>query len=295
MKITVFTPTYNRAYIIRNLYESLRRQSFKDFEWVVVDDGSTDDTESLFVDLSSRDNGFPIIYKKTENGGKHRAINKGVELAHGELFFIVDSDDYITDDALEKIVEVENSIPQEEKKSFAGVCGLRAHNLNKNIGQTFEGKYLDITMLEREKHSITGDKAEVFYTHILKQYPFPEFEGEKFLTECIVWDKIASDGYKLRFFNHKSIICNYLEDGLTAKYWKLMRENPKGYGLYIHQCVLYGKIPQGLPKWNKYLEYYMYLRKTFSFRKIATFLHVNPIKLWIRLMGLRIFYKLYSK
>lgn len=295
MKITVFTPTYNRAYIIKNLYDSLKRQTFTDFEWVVVDDGSIDNTENLFADLMSQDNGFPIIYKKTENGGKHRAINCGVKLAQGELFFIVDSDDYITDDALEQIAKVEESIHEEQKGTFAGVCGLKAYKLGENIGQTFEGDYLDITTLEREKYRITGDKAEVFYTHILKKYPFPQFEGEKFVTECVVWDKIAADGYKLRFFNRQCMICNYLEDGLTAKYIQLLWDNPQGYGLYIHQCILYGKIPQGLPKWNKYLEYYVHLRNKYSFCKIAKFLHINPVKLWLRLFFLRAFYKLYSK
>ena len=104
MKITVFTPTYNRGYIIDNLFQSLKRQSYTDFEWIVIDDGSDDDTENMFQKFQSVDNGFPIIYKKVNNGGKHRAINTGLNLAKGELFFIVDSDDYLTDSALERIV-----------------------------------------------------------------------------------------------------------------------------------------------------------------------------------------------
>ena len=101
-RITVFTPTYNRAYIISNLYESLKTQTFTDFEWLVVDDGSNDNTEALFENWINEDNFFSIRYVKTPNGGKHRAINKGLELAEGELFFTMDSDDTLTNDALLK-------------------------------------------------------------------------------------------------------------------------------------------------------------------------------------------------
>ena len=104
MKITVFTPTYNRAYIIENLYRSLQRQTVKDFEWLVIDDGSTDNTQELFDKWISEENAFPIRYYKQRNGGKCRAINRALDLAQGELFFTVDSDDYLTKDALEKVM-----------------------------------------------------------------------------------------------------------------------------------------------------------------------------------------------
>ena len=102
--ITVFTPTYNRAYIIENLYKSLQRQTFKDFEWLVIDDGSTDNTEELFASWTNEIS-FPVRYIKQQNGGKHRAINRGVKEANGELFFIVDCDDYLREDAVETILE----------------------------------------------------------------------------------------------------------------------------------------------------------------------------------------------
>ena len=105
IKITVFTPTYNRAYILSNLYESLTRQTYKNFEWLIVDDGSTDDTESLVNGWIENESGFTINYVKQSNGGKCRAINRGLDLARGELFFTIDSDDYLTDDAVQKIME----------------------------------------------------------------------------------------------------------------------------------------------------------------------------------------------
>ena len=178
MRITVFTPAYNRGYIIENLYRSLQRQSYRNFEWLVVDDGSTDDTEQRFSSFMLEENDFPIRYIKTENGGKHRAINRGLKETKGELFFIVDSDDYIVDDALEWVDKTEKSLPS-DRSTYCGICGLRGYSLTEPIGSTFTGDILDIPSLERSKYQIEGDKAEVYYTDILRRYPFPEFEGEK--------------------------------------------------------------------------------------------------------------------
>lgn len=115
MRITVFTPTFNRGYIIEKLYESLKNQTFKEFEWLVIDDGSNDNTEEIFDKINKNNDFFKVRYYKKENGGKHRAINQGVELAEGELFFIVDSDDQLTSYALEYIDKWEKSI--ENKKN----------------------------------------------------------------------------------------------------------------------------------------------------------------------------------
>lgn len=292
MKITVFTPTYNRGYIIDSLYLSLRRQTYKDFEWIVIDDGSVDDTQEKFELYRKESNDFSIIYQKVENGGKHRAINKGVNLAKGELFFIVDSDDYLTDTALEEIVKIEEDIPAEQKESFAGVCGLKGYSEKEIVGKSFDGEYLDITSLERPKYNIFGDKAEVFYTDILKKYPFPEFDEENFLTECVVWDKIAFDGLKLRFFNKIIYICDYLQDGLTAQGQSIYDRNPKGYALYLYQSYTFGKI-SGLAKWNSLIDFFYKHRKNFSYIEICKMLHLKPISFALRIIGLRIVYKVY--
>lgn len=294
MRITVFTPAYNRAYAIGKLYESLQRQSFHDFEWVVVDDGSTDDTEELFSRFLQADDLFPIHYVKTKNGGKHRAINKGVSIAKGELFFIVDSDDYLTDDALKTIDSIERSIPAQERKHFGGVCGQRGYDIRTPIGTSFRGDTLDATTLERPKYNISGDKAEVFYTEIMKQFPFPEFEGENFITECVVWDRIAAAGYKLRFFNEVSIICNYLPDGLTAQGKQLFLNNPKGYGLYLYQNAKFGKTP-GIYKWNAYCTFYYEFRDRMRSSEMARLLHMDPLVFRLRILGMQIFYKLYDR
>ena len=295
MKITVFTPTYNRGYIIETLHQSLLRQSFSDFEWIVVDDGSTDQTEELFERILAEAPPFPVHYEKCKNGGKHRAINRGVSIASGELFFIVDSDDYLTDDALEKIVNVENSILPEQRHVFAGVCGQRGYSGEKAIGSSFEGEqYLDITSLERPQYHITGDKAEVFYTEILRKYPFPEFEGENFLTECVVWNKIAFDGYKLRFFNEIVYICDYLPDGLTSQGNSLFEKNPKGWGTYLYQRGLFGQ-SYGIHKWEELSRFYHRYKDQLGVKEIARLFHLSPFVLKLRMFGLKVFYKLYDR
>lgn len=293
MRFTVFTPTYNRAYIIENLYHSLQRQSFTDFEWLVIDDGSTDNTEALFKNILNNKDSFDIRYIKTANGGKHRAINKAVQLAHGDLFFIVDSDDYLTDDSLNIIDNIEKTIPTKEKNKFAGVCGLKELLGASQSPTTFEGEFLDITSLDRQKYNISGDKAEVYYTNILKKFPFPEYPDEYFVTECVVWNKIAFEGFLLRFFNQVIMICEYRSDGLTAKGQDLFIKNPVGWGLYIQQQVIFNGIC-GLEKWNMYLNYFYALKNKIRFSSIAKNLNFKPLVFFLRIFFLRLFYHFYD-
>ncbi len=289
-RITVFTATYNRAYTIEQLYRSLQRQTFRDFEWVVIDDGSSDGTEELFQSFLQEQNSFDVIYEKVENGGKHRAINRGLQKACGELFWIVDSDDYLVDTALERIDAVEKTLTDEQRKTFAGVCAQKGYTEQISVGMTFHGsEYLDITSLDFAKHSVTGDKAEVFYTALLKKYPFPEFEGERFLTEAIVWDRIAADGHQLRLFNDILYICEYLEDGLSVNCSSHFQKAPKGYALYIVQSVQYGKLA-GLKKWQTRQSYYQQFKHDLKYSEISKLLELNPVSFRLRLFGLKLIY-----
>ena len=230
--ITVFTPTFNRAYVLRQLYASLALQSNMRFEWLIVDDGSTDDTEMLVNDFKKNAT-FSIRYFKYENGGKHRAINKGVNLAKGFYFFIVDSDDQLTKDAIKKIYEWEKSI--EKKEGFAGISGNKGDIFGNLLGSTFKGKYIDATNIERKENNILGDKSEVYYTDVLKKFPFPEIEGETFMTEAIVWDRIAEAGFKIRWFNEIIYVVEQHSDGLIAQGNLRYANNPRGYALYVMQ------------------------------------------------------------
>ena len=223
--LTIFTPTFNRAYILPKLYESLKHQTDKRFEWLIVDDGSTDNTEKLISEWISAEQSFNIKYCKTANGGKHRAINLGVTLANGEMFFIVDSDDQLTETAVEKIFLWQKTV--NDKSNFAGVAGNRGFTQDKLLGTTFEGEWVDASALELDKFNISGDKAEVYYTDILKQYPFPEIDGENFLTESVVWHRIAHAGYVLRWVNEIIYLCDYIADGLTMQGREIFAKTPK--------------------------------------------------------------------
>lgn len=290
--ITVFTPTYNRAYCLKRLYKSLLVQSNKNFEWLIVDDGSNDGTQMLIEGISAECRDFPIIYHKTLNYGKHHAINEAVRLAKGEYFFIVDSDDYLTMDAIEKIYEMVASL--KGQNGFAGVCGLKGNPDGVALGHSFEGEYLDCTYLNCKNYDIWGDKAEVYRTEILKRYPFPVFEGEKFIPESIVWDRIAKDGYKLRYFNAVIYICEYLEDGLSANLASNNAKCPKGSALYLAQSIELGKI-HGLDKWNRYNAYWNQFKGRLGYMEIARNLALNPLTFYLKLLGFRIFKRLYCR
>ena len=231
-KITVFTPTYNRAYIIENLYRSIRRQTYRDFEWVVVDDGSSDGTQDLFAQWQAEETGFPIRYVKQENGGKCRAINRGMKEARGELFFTVDSDDYLTDDALEKIAKWAQELPEGE-----GFCGFSA-NLGFSPTDTpnriFEKGFLDGDAFTRYREA-DGERAMIFYTDIMRRYPYPEFPEEKFMTEAVTWNRMAWDGWKVRYYNDIIWIYEYKPDGLTQAGYRVFLDNPWGTALFYRE------------------------------------------------------------
>ena len=239
MSITVFTPTYNRANKIYDLYKSLLLQTYKNFEWIIVDDGSIDNTEEVINKIITKDNGFKIYYYKQKNSGKHVAINYGVQKANFNLFFIVDSDDELPQNSLELIDKWEKTLPSNGQ--FVGVGGLKGFKNGDIVGSTFKGNYIDCTSLERNKKNIYGDKAEVFYTKVLKQFAFPSFENEKFLTESLVWYRIANDGYKIRWFNEVIYTCEYYEDGLSNRKSKFY-DNYNGFILQVSEELKYKEI-----------------------------------------------------
>src|SRR5690554_5503093 len=120
---TVLTPTYNRAHTLERVYSSLEEQSFQDFEWVIVDDGSTDDTRERVREWQQQAR-FPIHYFWQENQHKKTAFNKGVREAHGELIVALDSDDSLDMNALDTMAQVWNDIPPPERSKFVAITGL---------------------------------------------------------------------------------------------------------------------------------------------------------------------------
>jgi len=234
--ITVFTPTYNRAYILPILYESLVNQSFKNFEWIIVDDGSTDTTKELVESFLSEKN-IKIRYFLQENQGKHVAINNGASDASGELFFIVDSDDYLSSDALEKLEKRFQDI--KHNSEIAGIfINYSSKNLQKKT-KTFDlilpekGLKTTLTNLNHQ-YKIKGEFATAIKTEIQKAYPYPIFEGEKFCRESLVYRRIGKK-YDFLFTSDKIYFADYLEDGLTVKSWKLLKKSPKGAALLFKE------------------------------------------------------------
>lgn len=223
--VTVFTPTYNRAAYLLKVFESLLQQTFKDFEWVIVDDGSIDDTSVIIDNLQlTNDKFFPIRYFYQENGGKHRAINRGVKEAKGELFLILDSDDMLPPNSLERIDFYYQQI--KDDNSFGGVCGYMAHHDGTVIGKGCDIDVLDTNSIDlRYKYHVEGDMLEVFRTSVLKEIPFPEISKEKFVPEALVWNRIARK-YKLRVFHEVVYFRDYLEGGLTDKIVKIRMNSP---------------------------------------------------------------------
>lgn len=231
--ITIFTPTYNRFQLLQRLYDSISHIKYSKFEWLVVDDGSTDETESFFRTILNNTH-FPITYIKQNNGGKHTAINRGAQEAKGELFFIVDSDDLLPSDSLEEINHYYSKIKNNSK--IAGVVGRKKIINSEKSFDLKEKEFICSPFDFRYKFHYSGDMAEVIKTDILRQYPFPVFENENFVTESLIWFRIGNT-YDFLYFDKPVYLCEYQEGGLTDNYWKLIKNNPKGSLLYYRELL----------------------------------------------------------
>ena len=231
-KLTICTPTFNRAYILPKLYDSLNNQSCSSFEWLIIDDGSSDNTEEIVSSWLKKENNFPIRYYKKQNGGKCSAINYGLDLSQGELFLVIDSDDTVTHNAVEIVINLEKTI--NNKEQFCGVAFNLGLTKDNTPNKTFNDEYKDGSLLERYTE-FDGERAFAFYTEVHKKYKYPLFENEKFMTEAVVWNRIANDGYKMRFSNDIICIYEYRDDGLTKAGNSIFINNPHGYGLWLKE------------------------------------------------------------
>lgn len=213
MKLTILTPTYNRKWVLPQLYNSLKKQTCKDFEWVIVDDGSQDNTQEV-VKACLLDSNFPIRYFFKENGGKHTALNYAIKNIKSELTFIVDSDDTLTADAVETILRYHRRYEDEE--NICGYTFLRIFPDGKVNGKEFVPNERVASYIEARVNSddTMADKAEVFKTVCLREFPFPEYQGERFLGEDIVWVRMARK-YMMVHINKAIYIGNYQDNGLT--------------------------------------------------------------------------------
>lgn len=225
--VSILTPTYNRGELLLRLYESILKQSYRHFEWLIVDDGSTDDTRKLVEQqiLNHVDrNHLNVRYVYKNNGGKHTAVNKGVDLANGELIFIADSDDMLPDDAIETVVN--EWVRIKDKSRFAGVCGLDASFDGKVIGSGLPAERIDSTSIDvRFNKRVTGDMKEVFLKTVLQEFPFPEIANERFCPEVLVWNRIATK-YQLRYINKVIYLAEYQTGGITSSITEVRMKSP---------------------------------------------------------------------
>lgn len=236
VSLTVFTPAYNRAHTLPRTYESLVRQDCKDFIWLIVDDGSTDQTKELVQKWQTEDTGFEIRYIYKSNGGMHTAHNTAYENIDTELNVCIDSDDCLADGAVRKILQTWEKV---KNKGYAGIIGLDADLEGHIIGKGFPDSLKETTLTGYYANGGSGDKKLVYRTDVIKKYhPYPVFPGEKYVALAYKYRLIDQD-YRLGVLN--DVLCNveYQDDGSSATMWKQYVNNPKGFAFWRKICMQY--------------------------------------------------------
>lgn len=234
--ITVITPTYNRANKLKKAYKSLEKQTVQDFEWLIIDDGSSDNTKEIVKEFSKQAK-FKINYESQENQGKHIALNRAFNEVETELLMILDSDDCLTENAIEEILTVHKQYKDNEKIAAYVYQRGKLNNSKEKITQEFkEEEFIDNYNNYIINNNVKGDKEEVFKTKIIRNFRYPQFQGEKFLGEGVLWSKISHD-YDMVFCNKVIYLCEYLENGLTKSGRTMRLKNPQG-GKYHAQEYL---------------------------------------------------------
>ncbi|SCH20374.1 MULTISPECIES: glycosyltransferase family 2 protein [unclassified Romboutsia] len=235
--LTVFTPTYNRGYILHRCYESLKKQTCKDFKWLIVDDGSIDNTKELVDSWIKNDNGFEINYVYKENGGMHTAHNKAYELIDTELNVCIDSDDFMPDDSVEIITSFWK---RNGSNKYSGIASLDNYKNGDIVGDKFPNKK-SMRLCDFYINGGTGDKNLIYRTDIMKKYPpYPEFEGEKFVPLDYKY-LLADQEYELLILNKPTCTVEYLEDGSSRNIFKQYYKNPKGFAFMRKVHMKYDK------------------------------------------------------
>ncbi|WP_345796644.1 glycosyltransferase family 2 protein [Castellaniella sp. MT123] len=229
--LTILTPTYNRRHTLPHLYDSLYKQGRQDFEWLIVDDGSVDDTMSWVQGCQAQAE-FPIRIERQENGGKHAAINAGVRAARGDWIFIVDSDDCLTPDAVECVADAVAEAVQ-APESVVGVCFRKADMQGRLLGLPREREPSPwVATPSQAGRRVQGDLAYVFRRDVMADLPFPIIPGECFVPELYIWNQIGDRGPIWFYLDRAIYLCEYLDDGYTRNFRAHLRRNPGGFLLF---------------------------------------------------------------
>ncbi len=234
--LTIFTPAYNRAHTLPRTYESLLHQDCKDFEWLIVDDGSQDNTGELVKQWQQRDNGFEIRYICKENGGMHTAHNTAYANIDTELNTCIDSDDCLAKGAVRRILQKWESV---REKGYAGMIALDSDMQGNVIGKGFPEELEETTLMGYYAAGGAGDKKLIYRTDVIKSYPdYPVFEGEKYVALAYKYRLIDQD-YKLAVLSE--VVCNvdYQPDGHSQGMWKEYVRSPRGFAFWRKTCMQY--------------------------------------------------------
>lgn len=228
--ITIFTPTYNRAYILPQLYNSLLKQTNTNFEWLVIDDGSTDNTKQL-INNWREENKITIRYYYQENSGVSQAWNNAIKVAHSNFFTRVDSDDYLKCNSIELLITQCNKI--KDKKNIDSVISLTEDKTENIIGDKYPyNEFLSNNIFNFFDLKIKGEKCVVTKTQILQNHPFPKFDSEKFVPEAWLWFQLGEKYQQLYFNEVTKCYDNTNTDSITSQIKKIKKQNPLGFMNY---------------------------------------------------------------
>jgi glycosyltransferase involved in cell wall biosynthesis len=274
--VSVLTATYDRAHTLAHLHESLRAQTLTDFEWVVVDDGSTDETRALVTEWTQRSR-FPIRYEWQANSGRHAALNRAVELATGTYCAIIDSDDWYRPDALERMVATWESIPAQERGRFANVEGLCQDAEGHLLGPRFPADVFDSDAFAIvEQHGCIGDTKGMYRRDVLAAFPAPTDLG--YVTAALVWHRIARR-YRTRFVNEIWAVNGYQPGGMTENERALVQGSPHAWRLYWAE---YAAMARGLTIRKRLRAHANYVRHSLRARTgIRRLVDEAPAKRWL--------------
>ena len=236
IKLTIFTPAYNRAHTLLRTYESLLQQDCKEFIWLIIDDGSTDNTAELVKSWQSKENGFEIRYIYKENGGMHSAHNTAYAHIDTELNTCIDSDDKLAPGAVRMILDKWERV---RDQGYAGIIGLDADFDNNVIGKGFPKGMTETSVIGYYVAGGSGDKKLVYRTDVINQYPaYPVFEGEKYVALSYKY-RLIDQKYKMAVLDE--VLCNveYQPDGSSNTMWKQYLKNPRGFAFWRKVCMRY--------------------------------------------------------
>ena len=235
--LTILTPTYNRGELLKKCYESLKVQTNKEFQWLIVDDGSTDDTERIARDFCEESPQMNIKYLRKANGGKHTALNYAHSYIEGDYVLILDSDDTLTKVAVAEAYAGWSNY--EDKKEVGIVILLKGVEVDKPNAYV-QDEMVPVDIMNYPRICVKGrDCCEIIRSELFKMYPFPEFRGEKFISEGALWNRVAMT-HKCVYINKVIYLCEYLEGGLTKSGKSMRIRNPYG-GMYTSNLRMHKK------------------------------------------------------